>query len=70
MAEAERTLLGLTNVVILRSRASAVVVTEAYGRMPRPCRVVVSGPGGFNTAVQQMLEPVIDDPEHITVLTA
>ena len=57
-------------MVILRSRASAVVVTEACGRMPRPCRVVVSGPGGFNTAVQQMLEPVIDDPEHITVLTA
>lgn len=69
-AIAENLMLDLPNLVIKHTRINASIVTVAYSNMPRPCRVVVSGPGGFNTAVQQMLASVIDDPDHITTLTA
>ena len=66
---AERALEGIANASIVRSRLSAALVTEAVGRLTRPCRVVVSGPGGFNTAARELLAGLVED-EEITVLAA
>lgn len=58
------------NANVVRSRLTEEMVQEAYERMPRPCRVVVSGPGGFNTAVRDYLKGVIECEEHMTILSA
>lgn len=67
--DAMRALEGLPNACVVRSRISSAIVAEAVARMPHRCRVVVSGPGGFNSAVRSMLADVIDDSQ-ITVLSA
>ena len=73
-AEAEALLSDLPNATVRRGhRLSADVVSDAYGRMPRPCRVVVSGPGGFNSAAREMLAEVMsaeDVGEQVTILSA
>ena len=60
---------GLRNARIVRSRLTAALVAEAVARMPQPCRVVVSGPDGFNAAARKMLSSVMDDAL-VTVLSA
>ena len=55
---------------MLRSRLNPQILAEAYERMPQPCRVVVSGPGGFNTAAREMLLELVDDEEQVTILSA
>ena len=71
VAEAERLLQGLAKARVLRARLSADVVSEAVARMPQPCRVVVSGPGGFNTAARGMLAELgVDVDEFVTILSA
>ena len=69
-ADAEESLQSLPNVRILRSQLSAEVVMEATGRMPPPCRVVVSGPGPFNLAAKRMLAELNVDDEGVTILSA
>lgn len=66
---AEAELKDLQNARILRSRLSAAIVEESVRRMPRPCRVVVSGPDGFNSACRTMLNGIIDR-DQVTVLSA
>jgi hypothetical protein len=68
--DAESALHGLANARVLRTRLSSTIVSEAYARMPRPCRVVVSGPGAFNTVASRMLAEIVDDEESVTVLSA
>ena len=68
--EAEEILQSLPNVRIVRSQLSAEVVMEATGRMPPPCRVVVSGPGPFNLAAKRMLAELNVDDEGVTILSA
>ena len=68
--EAERALQGLANAKVVRSRLKSAIVAEALKRMPAPCRVVVSGPSGFNSAAREMLTRSGVDTEQITVLTA
>jgi len=48
-------LQSLPNTQALRTRLTVKLVSEAVSRMPRPCRVVVSGPEGFNAAAREML---------------
>ena len=67
--EAEAKLSGLTNATVTRARLSAGAVAEAARRMPEPCRAVISGPAGFNSAVREMLARVLDE-DQITVLSA
>ena len=67
--EAEGALQGLPNARIVRSQMSESILMEATARMPRPCRIVVSGPGGFNTAARRMLADLVDE-ESVTVLSA
>ena len=62
-------LRGLANARLLRSRLDSDIVAEAVLRMPKPCRVVVSGPDGFNSAARQMLAGLINT-ENVTVLSA
>ena len=70
-AEAERELHGLENARILRGRLNTAITKEAIARMPQPCRVVVSGPDGFNSAAQEMLlSNSLLDKDQITVLSA
>jgi len=61
---------GLENASVVRGRLSAELLTEAYARMPQPCRVVVSGPGEYNSAVREMLVDLVDDLDSVTVLSA
>lgn len=68
-AEAERELGGLENAAVLRSRLTPEIVADAVRRMPPPCRVVVSGPAGFNSAARGMLAELVDE-NHVTVLAA
>jgi hypothetical protein len=60
----------LENACVIRSRLSPLVLAEAFGRMVKPCRTVVSGPGGFNSAAREMLLALVDDEDDITVLSA
>ncbi len=69
-AEAEALLEEIANARVLRARLSADVASQALGRMPDPCRVVVSGPAEFNTAARAILEELMDVDEHVTVLSA
>ena len=69
-AEAESLLHDVANARVLRTRLNADLVSQAFGRMPQPCRVVVSGPGEFNTAARAMLAELVDVEEQITILSA
>ena len=70
-AEAEGLLQGLPNARVVRARLSAPLVAESWAQMAQPCRVVVSGPGGFNTAARAMLaEAGVDVEAHVTILSA
>ena len=61
---------GLENARVVRGRLSAQILSEAYQKMPQPCRVVVSGPGEYNSAVPEMLVDLVDDLDSVTVLSA
>ena len=61
---------GLENASVVRGRLSAQILSEAYQKMPQPCRVVVSGPAGFNGAVKEMLSQFGYDMEMVTILSA
>lgn len=63
-------LASLPNVKIRHKRLSPRTVAKALSRMPEPCRIVVSGPGGFNTAAREMLADEDVDDEHVTILEA
>ena len=69
-ADADRLLRDVPNARVLRQRLGADLVTGAYRLMPPPCRVVVSGPGGFNAAAREMLAKVVDVEEWVTILSA
>ena len=68
--DVEAAVAGLENARVVRGRLSAGLLTEAYRRMPQPCRVVVSGPGEYNSAVREMLMDLVDDLDSVTVLSA
>ena len=70
VAQAESLLQSLPNARLVRARLSADVVSAAFGRMPPPCRCVVSGPGEFNSAARAMLAPLVDVDEQVTILSA
>ena len=63
------TLKDLANARTVTSRLTTGIVAHAVGRMTRPCRVLVSGPDGFNSAAREMLAPLVDE-EEITILSA
>ena len=65
-----QSLQSLPNARLVRARLSADVVSAAFGRMPPPCRCVVSGPGEFNSAARAMLAPLVDVDEQVTILSA
>lgn len=68
--EADRTLKDLGNVRVLRSRMDLAILKEAFDKMPQPCRIVVSGPGGFNSVARETLMQLVKDEKEITVLAA
>ena len=68
-ADLER-LKGLPNARVLGTRLALELVAEAVSRMPTPCRVVVSGPSGFNSAARSMLLGANVSDEAITILEA
>lgn len=67
--DALETLKDLANARIITSRSTADIVAHAVGQMARPCRVVVSGPDGFNSAARKILAPLLDE-EAVTILSA
>ena len=68
-AELEK-LRSLPNARVLPTRLTPELVAEAMAQMPRPCRVVVSGPSGFNNAARGMLLSAGVTDDSITVLEA
>ena len=58
------------NAAVVRARLDGALLREAYARMPRPCRVVVSGPDGFNAACRSALLDLVDDADDVTILAA
>ncbi|EJK44146.1 hypothetical protein THAOC_37342 [Thalassiosira oceanica] len=65
------TLHKLPNARVLEgTRLSPELVQEAVANMPTPCRVVVSGPSGFNSAARGMLIQANVEEEAITILEA
>ena len=68
-AHAEAALGPLPNATVVNERLSGALVAEAVARLARPCRVLVSGPGGFNAAATAMLADLVEENE-ITVLSA
>jgi Thioredoxin-like [2Fe-2S] ferredoxin/Oxidoreductase FAD-binding domain len=64
-------LRALPNARVLNDiRLNIELVIEAVGRMSMPCRVVVSGPSGFNGAARSLLLDAGVDVEAITILEA
>lgn len=61
-------LRNLPNGSVLNKRMSSELVLEAVSQMPKPCRVVVSGPSGFNSAARKMLLEANEDETTITIL--
>ena len=55
---------------VLESRLEQQIVTESLSRMPQPCRIVVSGPSGFNAAARGMLIAAGVSHDNITILEA
>ena len=61
----------LLNARVLQdTRLNLELVSEAMLRMPMPCRVLVSGPSNFNSAVRSMLLNANVDDDSITILEA
>ena len=56
--------------VLEEMRLSPELVQEAVAKMPTPCRIVVSGPSGFNSAARGMLLEANVEEEAITILEA
>ena len=53
-----------------KKRLGLDTLAAAVSNMPRPVRVVVSGPNGFNSAVRDMLVKISVPEDAITILTA
>ena len=64
------TLQSLPNAQVVRTRLALPLVSEAMSRMPKPCRVVVSGPSSFNAAAREMLSELAVNTDSITILEA
>jgi hypothetical protein len=60
----------LPNVQVIETRLTFELVQEAIARMPAPCRVVISGPSGYNAAARSMLVACNVCDDAITVLEA
>ncbi|KAH8092331.1 hypothetical protein JL720_5300 [Aureococcus anophagefferens] len=67
---ADAVLAASPNAAVVRARLDGALLREAYARMPRPCRVVVSGPDGFNAACRSALLDLVDDADDVTILAA
>lgn len=63
-------LASLTNARVISSRLSQDILASELRLLKKPCRVVVSGPAPFNSAVKDMLSQSGIDPEAITMLSA
>ena len=63
-------LQSLPNAQVMHTRLTLELVSEAMSRMPKPCRVIVSGPSSFNAAARQMLSELAVDNDSITILEA
>ena len=55
-----------TQVRVLKQRLNLELVSKSVSRMPKPCRVVISGPSSFNSACREMLRDLVED-DHVTV---
>ena len=60
----------LPNFSCHRTRINPALLSDAVNAMPAPCRVVVSGPDGFNSVVREMLANLQVGGDHITILKA
>ena len=67
---ADAVLAASPNAAVVRARLDGALLREAYARMPQPCRVVVSGPDGFNAACRSALLDLVDDADDVTILAA
>ncbi|KAL7515788.1 hypothetical protein ACHAWX_000865 [Stephanocyclus meneghinianus] len=65
----EEALDGIPNTRIFYSRVTSDVISDTLERMPKPCRIVVSGPDGFNKSARDMLADIVET-DHITILSA
>ncbi|CAD7955647.1 unnamed protein product [Amoebophrya sp. A120] len=61
---------GLPNCELVRNRISVESLKKAVSRMVKDCRVIVSGPSGFNAVVRTMLKENNVTDDMITILTA
>mmetsp|Transcript_64437 Transcript_64437/g.119858 ORF Transcript_64437/g.119858 Transcript_64437/m.119858 type:complete len:613 (+) Transcript_64437:101-1939(+) len=61
----------LPNSSLVYGRVSLELLAESVSKMPQMCRVVVSGPAGFNTTVRELLlsSDMVREPQ-LTILTA
>lgn len=60
----------LPNAEVIHSRLAPEMAAKALSRMPHPCRIVVSGPSGFNGAVRDMLRTLNVKDDQLTILEA
>ncbi|KAL7477570.1 hypothetical protein ACHAW6_003374 [Cyclotella cf. meneghiniana] len=65
----EEVLDGIPNTRIFYSRVTSDMISDTLERMPKPCRIVVSGPDGFNQSARDMLADIVET-DHITILSA
>jgi len=60
----------LDNTSVLETRLSTELLSKELSKMRSPCRIVVSGPEGYNSAVRNMLLSSGVDKDAITILEA
>eukprot|EP00971_Amphidinium_carterae_P179154 3553681-Amphidinium_carterae.1 len=60
----------LANTRLVRGRVNSDLLREEVSKMPDVCRIVVSGPAAFNTAVRTTLLSSDVREEQVTILTA
>jgi len=58
------------HVAVFHCRLSRELIQKELGLCPKPCRVVVSGPAGFNAACKSMLQDVGCETGAVTILSA
>ena len=59
-----------SNVTVMTSRLRLNIIEQAVKNMETPYRIVVSGPGSYNSAVKKFLDECFVDPGSVTLLSA
>ena len=65
--DVETLLADVPNARVVNSRLDFDIISENARQMTRPCRLLVSGPEGFNKAARAMLDDIFHEDEIVVL---